>query len=140
MSTGPDPATQELLEHLVRRPPTDSLLVALGLRPGPTAERLLAAQRSSGAVGLIALDLRPLERGAAEPLLAAVPAGSERDRLFAQSGGNPLLLQELARDGGAHAVPGGIIAAVRLEVESLPADARALVQAAAVAGDPFSST
>jgi DNA-binding NarL/FixJ family response regulator len=132
-----DPATGELLEHLVRRPPADSLLVALGLRPGPAAERLLAAQRSSHAVGLVALDLRPLERGAAETLLAGVPAASERDRLFAQSGGNPLLLAELARDGGTHALPGGIVAAVRVEVEALPTDARALVQAAAVAGDPF---
>jgi DNA-binding NarL/FixJ family response regulator len=132
-----DQATRELLEHLVRRPPAESLLVALGLRPGPAAERLLAAQRSSHAVGLVALDLRPLERGAAEALLAGVPAGSERDRLFAQSGGNPLLLAELARDGGTHALPGGIVAAVRVEVEALPADARALVQAAAVAGDPF---
>jgi DNA-binding NarL/FixJ family response regulator len=132
-----DPTTLELLEHLVRRPPADSLLVALGLRPDAAAERLLAAQRSSGAVGLIALELRPLERAAAEAFLAAVPAGGARDELYAQSGGNPLLLRELARDGGGHAVPGGIVAAVGGEVESLPADARALVRAAAVAGDPF---
>src|SRR3954471_534136 len=132
-----DPATRELLEHLVRRPPADSLLIAVGLRAGPAAERLLAAQRSSHAVGLVALDLRPLERGAAEALLAGIPAASERDRLYAQSGGNPLLLAELARDGGTHELPGGIVAAVRAEVAALPDDARALVQAAAVAGDPF---
>src|SRR3954464_11923832 len=132
-----DPATRELLEHVVRRPPADSLLVAVGLRAAPAAERLLAAQRSSHAVGLVALDLRPLERGAAEALLAGIPAASERDRLYAQSGGNPLLLAELARDGGTHELPGGIVAAVRAEVAALPDDARALVQAAAVAGDPF---
>jgi hypothetical protein len=39
-----DPTTIELLEHLIRRPPTDSLLLAVGLRSGPAAERLLAAQ------------------------------------------------------------------------------------------------
>jgi DNA-binding NarL/FixJ family response regulator len=132
-----DPATQELLEHFVRRPPADSLLVAVGARAGPEAERLLTAQRSSGAVDLVPLDLRPLDRAAAEPLLAAVPPGDERDRCFAQSGGNPLLLRELARDGGTYAVPGGIMAAVRVEAEALPPDARALLQAAAVAGDPF---
>jgi DNA-binding NarL/FixJ family response regulator len=132
-----DPATLELLEHLVRRPPADSLLVALGLRPGSPADRLLTARRASGTVGLIALDLGPLERTAAEAMLAGIPAGSERDRRFAQSGGNPLLLGELARDGGAHAVPGSIVAAVRDEVASLPPDVRALVEAAAVAGDPF---
>jgi DNA-binding NarL/FixJ family response regulator len=132
-----DAATQELLQQLVRRPPADSLLIACGARPGPPGERLLAAQRASGAVGLVALDLVALDRAAAESLLAGVPAGSERDRCFVQSGGNPLLLRELARDGGRHPVPGGIVAAMRLEVGSLPADASALVQAAAVTGDPF---
>src|SRR4051812_15414681 len=132
-----DPATLELLEHLVRRPPGASLLVAVGLRPGPAAERLLAAQRASGALGVTALDLRPLDRSAAEPLLATLPTGPERDRRFAESGGNPLLLRELVRDGGTRPVPSGIVAAVRTEVTSLPADCRALLEAAAVAGDPF---
>ncbi len=132
-----DPATRELLEHLVRRPPAQSLLIAAGLRPGEAGERLLAAQRSSAAVGLVTLDLRPLERAAAERLLAAVPAGGERERRLAQSGGNPLLLRELARDAGAGAVPQGILAAVGAELRALPEDARALVRAAAVAGDPF---
>ena len=132
-----DPATFELLEHLLRRPPADSLLLALGARPGPAAERLLAARRAGDTAALVALDLRPLERGAAEALLADIPSPLERERLYEQSGGNPLLLGELARDGGTHAVPGGIVAAVRREVEALPDDARALVQAAAIAGDPF---
>jgi DNA-binding NarL/FixJ family response regulator len=132
-----DPATLELLEHLMRRPPADSLLLALGARPGPAAERLLAARRAGDTAELVALDLRPLERGAADALLEGIPSASERDRLYEQSGGNPLLLGELARDGGTHGVPGGIVAAVRREVEALPGDARALVQAAAIAGDPF---
>ncbi len=132
-----DPATQELLEHLVRRPPTDSLLVACGARPGAAGERLHAAQRAGGAVGLVALALVPLDRSSAERLLESVPAGSDRDRCYVQSGGNPLLLGELARDGGRRTVPGGIVAALRLEVSALPADAQALVQAAAIAGDPF---
>ena len=132
-----DPATLELLEHVLRRPPADPLLLAVGLRPGPAAERLLAARAAGGAFELVALELRPLAREAAEALLAGVPAGAERERCFAQSGGNPLLLEELARDGGAHALPGGVVAAVRAEVAALPADARALAHAAAVAGDPF---
>src|SRR4051812_38872972 len=73
-----DPATRELPEPLGRRPPAGSLLIAVGLRPGPAAERLLAAQRASQAVGLIALDLRPLERDAADALLTAVPGAAER--------------------------------------------------------------
>ena len=46
-----DPATLELLEHLLRRPPADSLLARGRARPGPAAERLLAARRAGDAVG-----------------------------------------------------------------------------------------
>jgi len=129
-----DPATVELLEHLIRRPPADSLLIALGARRGQAAERLLTAQRASAAVGLVALDLRPLDRDDAEELLA--PIADAAERCFAQSGGNPLLLRELAREGG-HAVPGGVVAAVASEIAALPPDARALAEGAAIAGDPF---
>jgi DNA-binding NarL/FixJ family response regulator len=131
-----DPATQELLEHLVRRPPADSLLIAVGARPGPAAERLLSAQRSGGAIGLVAIDLGPLPRTAAEALLSALP-DDDRDRAFVQSGGNPLLLGELARAGRPGAVPEGIVAAIRAEAAALPQDAQALLRAAAVVGDPF---
>ncbi|HEX4672285.1 MAG TPA: ATP-binding protein, partial [Solirubrobacteraceae bacterium] len=64
-----DGATQELLEHLVRRPPGDSLLVACGARPGPAAERLIAACAAGGAFGVTALNLAPLDRAAADALL-----------------------------------------------------------------------
>ncbi len=131
-----DPATLELLEHLIRRPPAASLLLALAVRPSPAAERLLIAQRAGGAVGLVALDLRPLDRVTAEPLLEPIADTAERERCFAQSGGNPLLLRELARDGG-HAVPGGVLATVAGEIAGLPGDARALAEGAAIAGDPF---
>jgi predicted ATPase len=132
-----DPATQELLEHIVRRPPADSLLVALGMRPTVVAERLLAAQRSSCELQLVELDLEPLERAAAESLMDDVLDADTRERLFIQSGGNPLLLRELARKGGTQVLPGGILASVTVEVDSLPAAARELVRAAAIAGDPF---
>ena len=60
-------------------------LIACGARPGPQVERLLAAQRAGGGVGLVALDLVPLDRVAAEVLLESVPAAADRDRCFAQS-------------------------------------------------------
>ena len=59
-----DPATLELLEHLVRRPPPAALLVALALRPGDAADRIVAARRATGSAGVVALDLAPL--GAAD--------------------------------------------------------------------------
>ena len=126
-----DPATLEFLEHLVRRPPAGSMCLALGLRPGAEADRLVSASR---AVEPLTLDLAPLARAAAEPLLAGV---QDPDRVFHASGGNPLLLNELARDGGRELLPGGIVAAVRVEVAALPTAAQRLAQAAAVVGDPF---
>ena len=127
-----DPATVEFLDHLLRRPPEVSLLLALGLRPSPVADRLANARRASGAIELVSLDLAPLGRQVAEPLLADVV---DADRVFEASGGNPLLLQELARSGGG--VPGGIVAAVQAEVAALPEEAQRLLRAGAIAGDPF---
>lgn len=89
-----DPASQELLAHLIRRPPGDSLLLALGLRPGSVAERLRVASRASSAIALVECELAPLPRAAAEPLLIEIADQDKRDRVFAASGGNPLLLGE----------------------------------------------
>ena len=54
-----DPATLELLEHLVRRPPRAALLVVLALRPGDAADRIVAARRATGSAGVVARDLGP---------------------------------------------------------------------------------
>jgi len=59
-----DPATLELLEHLLRRPPERPHLLAAALRPGDVAERLLAIRPAA------ALDLGPLARDVADALLA----------------------------------------------------------------------
>src|SRR5207342_2483449 len=101
-----DPATLELLEHLLRRPPQRPHLLVVALRPGHVAERLLAVCPAA------ALDLGPLARAAADPLLADLENPDERERVFTQSGGNPLLLAELARAGPGASVPGGVVAAV----------------------------
>lgn len=132
-----DPATLELLDHLVRRPPRERHLLALALRPGGVADRMLAARGAAGAGPPVLLDIGPLEREAAEPLLGAITDPGDRERAFLASGGNPLLLVELARDGGRAGLPDGIVAAVRAEVDGLTPAARALLDAGAVAGDPF---
>ena len=126
-----DPATLELLEHLMRRPPERPHLLVAALRPGDVAERLLAIRPAA------ALDLGPLAREAAEPLLAGLVDPDERERMFTQSGGNPLLLEELARAGPGAEAPGGIVAAIGAERAALPAPARMLLDGAAIAGDPF---
>src|SRR5205085_2290331 len=52
------------------------------------------------------------------------------------SGGNPLLLVELAQSATGD-VPSGIVAAVSRDVAALGEDAVALVRAGSVLGDPF---
>ncbi len=96
-----DPATLELVEHLVRRPPTGGHLLAMAARPGTTADRLLAVRQGGGARGITVLDVGPLERSAAQRLLPETTDRIRRDRLLRESGGNPLLLGELARAGDA---------------------------------------
>jgi predicted ATPase len=132
-----DPTTTELLDHLARRPPRGRHLVIVASRPDPQCDRLLAARRPSGPGAAVLLDLRPLDRDEAEALLAPIDDLQRRDDIFASSGGNPLLLAELVRGRGSADVPGGIAAAVRGEIDALPAGPRALLDAAAVVGDPF---
>ena len=112
--------------------------VALGLRPGPAAERLLAAQRAeprgrassrSTCARWSAAPPRRCWRACPAPASAT---GSSRSRAATRCCW-PSSRATAARTR----CPAGIVAAVRAEVEALPADARALVQAAAVAGDPF---
>jgi DNA-binding NarL/FixJ family response regulator len=126
-----DPATLELLEHLMRRPPERPHVLVAAARPGEVADRLLAIRPAA------ALDLGPLARDAAEALLADLDDPDERERVFTHSGGNPLLLEELVRAGPGAAAPGGVVAAVGAERAALPEPAGTLLDGAAVAGDPF---
>ena len=130
-----DPASLELLEFLVRRPPAGRHLLVLALRPGPVAESLLTAARSSARV-LDLLELAPLTREEAGGLLGG-RTEAEAAELFAASGGNPLLLTELRRAGPGAAIPAGLQAAVAAELRQLGDTARALVAAGAILGDPF---
>jgi DNA-binding NarL/FixJ family response regulator len=131
-----DPASLELVDLLLRRPPRSDHLIALGIRPGEVADAAVAACRASGRdVHLI--DLLPLSRAAAEHLLGAGRTLQERDDLYERAGGNPLLLQELGRAQGGSPVPRGIVAAVAAELGSLDPDAVALARAGSLLGDPF---
>ncbi len=131
-----DPVTLELLEHLIRRPPRRAHLLAVALRSGAVVDRLLDAQRATGGGGTL-IDLAPLDRASAEELMVDTSAAADRDRIFHESGGNPMLVEEMARFGPGGAIPGGIAAFVQVELDRAPPVARALVQAGAVLGDPF---
>ncbi|WP_426244935.1 ATP-binding protein [Nocardioides sp. LHG3406-4] len=131
-----DPVSLELLETLVRRPPGTSHALVVGVRPGPVADSLVAAARSTGRQCTV-LDLAPLSRAAADALAGDHRTEAELSRLYTVSGGNPMFLEELARAGSPEGVPHGIVAAVSADLARLGEAARRLVRAGALVGDPF---
>ena len=74
------------------------MLLVLAFRPAPARPTLvdaLAAAVRERAV--VELPLEPLSQAEATSLLPADLPATRRDALFAQAGGNPFYLQELAR-------------------------------------------
>ena len=145
-----DPGSIELLCHLLAHPPPGKVLVALGFRapqlPSRLGRALAASLREPDATRL---ELAPLSQTAAHTLLGSQMSRAGGDRLYRASGGNPFFLLQLARsqawapalangdaEVGSH-VPAAVRAALASELSSLSAPARALLQGAAVAGDPF---
>ncbi|HEX6022745.1 MAG TPA: AAA family ATPase [Solirubrobacter sp.] len=111
-----DPASLELIAHLVRRPPPCTLIVLAyrtALRP-----RALRGE---------AITLAPLTREEADELLRGVP---DADALYERSGGIPLYLEALLKGSGP-------LTFVADELHALSGTARRLAQGAAVAGEPF---
>ena len=137
-----DPASIEVLTALLRRGTAARVLLALGFRSGKAPAKLIAAL---GAATMI--DLGPLSETECARLV-----GDEQDAaaIYAQSGGNPFFTLQLAqaaalpsrsssgdrlaRDAG---VPRVVAATIVEQLESLTANARSLVNAGAIAGDPF---
>lgn len=138
-----DDASLELIQSLLRRPVEAPTLLAMGFRPGQAPERLAAAIAMPG-VERIALG--PLSKEEAAELLASDTASRELGEIYEQGEGNPFFLEQLSRAGGGGAslaaagtetIPPGIAASVAEEVAALPAEAQAMLQAAAIAGEPF---
>jgi DNA-binding NarL/FixJ family response regulator len=132
-----DDASVELVLHLLRRPPRSAHLLAFALRPVDPAPRLLDAARHTP--GLTHLRLLPLEHQVSLELLQELPDPGLRERVAAEAAGNPLFLGELARAARqpTGSLPPTLVAGVRLEVDALVSGPRALVEGAAVCGDPF---
>ncbi len=132
-----DPVSYELLENLVRHPPAVPHVLVIAGRPGSVVGTISAAARSVGR-DCTDVPLVPLSRSAADALMAASAlTEDDRARVFEIAGGNPLYLEELAKSGASDELPGGLIAAVSVELSRLGEAARALVRAGAVVGDPF---
>ena len=139
-----DPGSLDAIAALVRRPPAGAVLLALaareGLLPQPVATALAAAVREERVTRLA---LTPLSAAEAAELVGDDAA------LYRESGGNPFYLEQLARSRGSAsapveaparvegAVPEAVALAIAAELAGLAPESRRVLEAAAIAGDPF---
>jgi DNA-binding CsgD family transcriptional regulator/tetratricopeptide (TPR) repeat protein len=143
-----DGASVELIAALARREPDAPVLMALGLRPGQVALRLGAALSGSR---VHRLELGQLSEAEATLLLEGLDPEAVA-AVYRHGGGNPFYLEQLGRTGsrgalatgpepataaGGTGVPAAVAGAIAGELESLPDESRRLLNAAAVAGEPF---
>jgi DNA-binding CsgD family transcriptional regulator/tetratricopeptide (TPR) repeat protein len=144
-----DPASVELLAHLLTRPPRGDVSLAMGFRPAqapPLLEQALAAAVREHEA--LRLELRPLGADASATLLGGAVPPAIATALHRESGGTPYFLLALARAyvhegrqplapaGGVAGVPAVVRAALAGELAALAPDELLLLQGAAVAGDP----
>ena len=149
-----DPASVELLAALLRSPPDAAVLLVVAGRPRQLPGRLaVALDRADRHGALTRLELAGLPREAAAELLGERVGPERADALYADSGGNPFYLQQLARADGAGGdrarlagagleavgVPPAVIASLAEELGLLSDDTRRVLRGAAVSGDPFES-
>ncbi|HEX8206686.1 MAG TPA: AAA family ATPase, partial [Solirubrobacteraceae bacterium] len=142
-----DDASAELLSALVHKPPRGAVMLALagrtGRLPGALDVAVGAAERGEG---VTRIRLGPLGADAAARMLSGRVPDARRQAVFEAAGGNPFFMEQLARmagegggeDGGARlGLPPAVSAALAQEIGALPAQARSLLQAAAVVGERF---
>jgi ATP/maltotriose-dependent transcriptional regulator MalT len=144
-----DPASVDLVIALMRSAPSRSVMIVLAARPRQFSDRLRTAlERADRHGGLIGLELTGLSRQAAGELLGDGVGPSRLERLYAETGGNPFYLEQLARADGtrvaegapaadAVGVPGAVLASLAEELGRLPALTQRVLRGAAVTGDPF---
>lgn len=141
-----DRASLELIGHLLRRPPRARVMLAFSYRTRRLDSSVMSEIRAAadaGGLGLQRLDpLDPKDAG------ALLDGNSRTEEILAQSGGNPFYILELSRAESVAApqvagdrlegVPEAIGLAIDRELGALSGDGRALANASAVIGDPFS--
>jgi ATP/maltotriose-dependent transcriptional regulator MalT len=148
-----DAGTIELLGSLLRRPPGAAVLIAIAVRPRQVPARLSGIlERAIRTEGMSRLEIGALSAREAQLLLGDAVMGRAADALYAESGGNPFYLEQLARaslrggaggrnDGGVSLsgveVPAGVAAALAEEFGVLAETTRRALEGASVAGDPF---
>lgn len=148
-----DPASLELISHLLRRG-TRRTVLALAYRAGHAPAGLVRAVESDALGGGVrSLELGPLSAREAAELLGDDLDAPRVQALYEESGGNPFYLEQLSRSsehrGEAESrtaapdppldsgLPSAVGAAIAGELSLLSSEAHRLLQAGAVAGEPF---
>ncbi|MFD9114404.1 helix-turn-helix transcriptional regulator [Streptomyces bottropensis] len=128
-----DPASLELLDHLVRHPPRRApVVIVVARRERQTSPRLVASLTRGVESGtVLRLELGPLDRGACLAALAPDRPPALAAELYAASEGNPLYFLALLQAGR----PAGLSSLLLDELTPLTDGQRSTVQAVAALGD-----
>ena len=141
-----DRASIDLIAALIRRPVAAPVLLALSFRAGMAPEALASALATPS---LTLIDLEPLDLAGCGELIDEQLDSKRLESVYAESGGNPFYSLQLRRSAapvrsetGDHVatsagVPALVAAALLEELGVLTPDARLLLEAAAIVGDPF---
>jgi predicted ATPase/DNA-binding CsgD family transcriptional regulator len=131
--------TRDVLHQIVRTSTRDRLLVLATVRDAlPELDDNLSTFVSDlvRAAAVETVPLRGLTRGEVAQLLVELGHRADPDRVFAETGGNPLFVTELARDGTA-TIGGSLTALLARRYGRLDSDDLALLDIAAVLGTEF---
>ncbi len=146
-----DPASLELLDHMIRHPVSGRVLLVVARRERQTPSRLNAAlMRGVDSGAVLRTRLRPLaEQESIEALAPQLPPRDAKE-IYKASGGNPLYLRCLlhayqhgarrgtiarGHDDTATGVPSGFVSLLLEELTTLTDAQRRTVEAVAVLGD-----
>jgi predicted ATPase len=138
-----DASSTDLLVALLHRPPAVGVVLVIASRPRQLPARLGSGlDRAHRGGSLSRLELDPLTLEQARELV-----GGNADAFYEEAGGNPFYLEQLARGAGSAGsagsriegidVPAMVVSALEEELALLSEPARAVLDGAAVAGDPF---
>ncbi|MFE9320132.1 ATP-binding protein [Nocardia sp. NPDC052278] len=143
-----DHASLEVIAHLLRNPvPRCALMLAHRSRQLPTAHTAALA-RAVYDNTMSSLELGPLSIAEAAELLSGSVDTADLSDFYRECGGNPFYLQDVSRTrirlGGhrtgisdSYGIPTIVHDVLEQEIRALSPRARKLLQAAAVAGEPF---
>jgi hypothetical protein len=135
-----DASSAELLHYVARMHRDRAVVFVLAARGGElldneAALRVLRGLRRDGMVD--ELNLHPFTSEETRALVSTVDTNADAQRIFAESGGNPMYAIELARSSNDD-MHGGISRLIRDRVERLPEDAAEVLRWCAVLGLSFS--